>query len=52
MDPDTALEEIRHRLFDEFDLYSLQQAFISLDEWLSAGGFLPKDWEWRGSGCQ
>lgn len=52
MDPDQSLRDIRHHLFNEFDLYTLQLAFTALDEWLSAGGFLPEDWSYRGSGCQ
>ncbi len=52
MDPDVTLAEIRHLLFNEFDLYTLQLKFEALDDWLSAGGFLPEDWSYRSSGCQ
>lgn len=56
MDPDEALKKVREALV----LYSrrykdkgtglseaddLADAFESLDDWVSRGGFLPKDWQ-------
>ena len=55
MDPNELLKEIR-RLIKVVDLVEDDEALISvyrdmqyrfeeLDEWLSKGGFIPKDWE-------
>jgi len=52
MDPNRALENAREavRLHglkpDDLDAFDdLVDAFEALDQWLSKGGFLPKDWE-------
>lgn len=52
MDPDVALKQIREILAEEFynqDDYEFYMTRLGtlvhgLDEWLSKGGFLPKDW--------
>ncbi|APB01697.1 hypothetical protein [Nocardia seriolae] len=64
MDPNAALSEIRslvkryseiqvwdvHDLRDVVDiLIELTGHFDGLDQWLSQGGFLPKEWEWAHS---
>lgn len=53
MDPDTALETIRALVKgyqDEEgitgrDVTTLVETVAGLDEWLTKGGFLPKDWK-------
>lgn len=55
MDPDATLAEIRKHLATYLATGSraeaeraadlLIMAFQGLDEWLSRGGFLPRDWE-------
>jgi len=48
MDPDEALAELRALAEKTISLDvadEMQQLFSGLDEWLSKGGFLPKDWE-------
>lgn len=56
MDPEIALFELRelaHELYwSQPQSSRMADLFIGLDEWLSAGGFLPDDWAHRGSGCQ
>ncbi|MFJ9365307.1 hypothetical protein ACIRRA_12930 [Nocardia sp. NPDC101769] len=64
MDPNTALAEIRELIkqyneigvWDVHDLrgvvnilIELTDHFHGLDQWLSQGGFLPKEWEWAHS---
>jgi hypothetical protein len=56
MDPDEALKQIREvvskirndetaRTLDAYaELETITDAFEALDDWLSSGGFLPKDW--------
>lgn len=52
MDPNTTLEEIREQVrlayavegFEAFDGLHLAGLISALDEWISRGGFLPKDW--------
>lgn len=44
MDPDKNLEELR-KAIENCDQESTQQLFRDLDEWISKGGFLPKDWD-------
>lgn len=44
MDPDKNLEELR-KAIENCDQESTMQLFRDLDEWLSKGGFLPKDWK-------
>lgn len=52
MDPNTVLEFIRTRAKDmavvdngwDDDVMELASAFISLDEWINNGGFLPEAW--------
>lgn len=57
MDPDEALRELRLQAAAVTDLVDADQdvpeglvamaeRFRTLDEWLSRGGFLPRDWEW------
>ena len=45
MDPDEALRKIRELINDgdSADI-ELVHLFDGLDQWLSKGGFLPKDW--------
>lgn len=53
MDPDKALDEIRKLQEDFFenrcmgynDLRRMLDLLEGLDDWLCAGGFLPKAWE-------
>jgi hypothetical protein len=54
MDPDQTLAEIREILEQEIDRDHdrLVELVDALDQWLFAGGYLPHDWKWRGSGCQ
>jgi len=51
MDPDKALEEIRHLCREAFECSDssesvcvLATAFEILDDWLRQGGFLPASW--------
>lgn len=56
MDPNATLAEIREQVrvsyaeegFEHFDALRLAELIGGLDEWLSRGGSLPKDWK-RGS---
>lgn len=62
MDPNEVLDGIRWMVNylndpDETDhertaAWDLAEMVDHLDQWLSAGGFLPTDWDTRGSGCQ
>ena len=56
MDPEIALIELREMAQDlvwsQPQSSRFAELFIGLDEWLSAGGFLPADWAYRGSGCR
>lgn len=54
MDPDETLNGIRGILDTSVDrdYDRLAGLFEDLDNWLCAGGFLPHDWKWRGSGCK
>lgn len=54
MDPDKTLSEIREILDTTIDrdYDRLADLVEELDAWLFAGGYLPHDWKWRGSGCQ
>lgn len=54
MDPDETLNNIRDILDTKVDpdYDQLSELFKGLDDWLCAGGFLPHDWKWRGSGCR
>jgi hypothetical protein len=53
LDPDETLRLIREKFRPQLDYnklmgekyYTIAVAFNDLDEWLSAGGALPKDWE-------
>ncbi|MFC9995848.1 hypothetical protein [Nocardia sp. NPDC127526] len=64
MDPNTALAEIRDLIsqYNEICLWEvhdfqevtgiligLTDHVAGLDQWLSHGGFLPKEWEWARS---
>lgn len=49
MDPDEALKLLQglaRRLEDDVDEEAREMAerFIALDDWLSQGGFLPREW--------
>lgn len=56
MDPDKCLEELRNDCYyleyatgvatwvDQADYMKVVEKVRALDEWLSSGGFLPKDW--------
>jgi hypothetical protein len=50
MDPDVALVDLREarKSFEETGLYEdavqLANCVQALDEWMTKGGFLPKDW--------
>jgi len=59
MDPNTTLDAIRditkkvENHPDDLttdDLAQLAEYVVALDEWLSAGGFLPEQWERAGRG--
>ena len=54
MDPDKTLSEIREIIDTPVDpdYNRLVDLVDALDQWLFAGGYLPHDWKWRGSGCQ
>lgn len=47
MDPDQLLENIFHEIetAEGDDANRLGELFMSMHEWLSNGGFLPKAWE-------
>jgi hypothetical protein len=48
MDPNETLRRIRILVQEGDDCFALedmQELFGALDDWLSRGGFLPKDWE-------
>ena len=57
MDPNATLKEIREQVrlsyaeegFEAFDGLRLAELCGVLDEWLTRGGFLPKDWNHGGS---
>jgi len=44
MDPDATLKDLRECLEEPEDFEIAKELFQSLDQWLSTGGFLPKDW--------
>lgn len=50
MDPDEALDRLREaaavagRCVDDMAVHQMIAAFNALDDWLSNGGFPPKDW--------
>lgn len=44
MDPDATLARIREAI-EQGDGRLLVELIFVLDEWLSSGGFLPKDWD-------
>ncbi|QLF83651.1 hypothetical protein SEA_REDWATTLEHOG_148 [Gordonia phage RedWattleHog] len=50
MDPDQLLEAIQRNATQLTERHSAEQAetlaqdILALDEWLSKGGFLPKEW--------
>lgn len=54
MNPNESLDSIRAILdtIVDPDYNELMDLVEGLDNWLSAGGSLPKEWEWRGSGCE
>ncbi len=53
MDPNATLDRLRELVMEYRDHGAIETAeeladdFDSLDQWLSRGGFLPRDWEER-----
>ncbi len=53
MDPDAALKEARdmaayilsEKGAEIYTAIHMAEAFQTLDDWISKGGFLPKDWQ-------
>lgn len=44
MDPDVTLMRLREKMQGNFIESETRELFEALDNWLSKGGFLPRDW--------